>query len=148
MSDFQLGAGFRICGVVSRTFTNQAKTFASLTLETPGDKPGKKQYLEMKAFAHDVISLIEQTGKGETVQVTGHIGSEKLIDKAKNAVQIDGRDKFVPSLVVKAIKTQVIDRKPLPRDWNDAPISGPAAPAPPQARGLGVDEDDRLPEGW
>jgi len=95
------GAGFRVCGTVERKFVNQQGTFAALTLSV--DLGDRKTSVDMKGFK-ECFDYVRKVEKGDVVEVTGNIGVEKLTAKDKSAVQVDGRDKWVPSLVIKAIK--------------------------------------------
>lgn len=95
------GAGFRVCGVVNRKFINQQGTFVALSLSC--DLGDRKVSVDLKGFKESV-QAVKNVETGDTVEVTGSIGTEKLTAKDKSTVQVDGRDKWVPSLVIKAVK--------------------------------------------
>src|SRR6266480_7277097 len=98
------GAGFRICGVVERVFAAQSGKFAKVTVSCPGDK-GKAQKIDIVAFA-DAFNLLKSLGQGEEVQITGSIAMEKLTDRQRNDVRIDGYVKWSPMLIAKAVKVE------------------------------------------
>lgn len=107
------GAGFRICGTVKRVFVNQAGTFVALSLAVSAG--GRTSNIDLKGFAEAAPAVIGIEA-GDLVEVTGNVASEKLTAKDKSAVQVDGRDKWVPSLVIKAVK---VDAKAKPKTTDE-----------------------------
>jgi hypothetical protein len=111
------GAGFRVCGVVNRKFINSQGTFVALTLSC--DLGDRKVSVDLKGFKESVAAA-NDVEQGDTIEVTGSIGVEKLTAKDKSTIQVDGRDKWVPSLVIKAIKVdQAKKKKPAPDFGSD-----------------------------
>jgi hypothetical protein len=113
-----LGAGFRICGIVIRRFVPPSGACAFLTLEVPTDK-GKRAKLDMVTF--DCVVDVGALGEGQTVQVTGSIGSKAVKDKAKQDVQVDGRTLWVPQLVIKAVTVEAAKPKEPPKPGAQLP---------------------------
>lgn len=125
---FHQGCGFRACGAVVRKSVVPSGKCAFLTLEVPGER--RTQKIEFKAFSDEMIEEIGCLGVGQIVEVTGGIDVGALRGKDRQDVLVDGRPKWVPSLVVKTIKIEGssvapsrTDRKP------DAPPTQPSKPA-------------------
>lgn len=108
------GAGFRVSGRVSRrpfVVSSGKVAFVSITVEADG----RKSLLDLKAF-EDMVTEVGSLTEGQDVEVTGRISSEKVTDKSKNVIQKDGRDLFVPTLVIKAVKTFAKKAASIPAD--------------------------------
>lgn len=108
------GTGFRIAGIVDRVFAAQSGKFAKVTVSAPDGK-GKLQKIDVVAFSESFQQLAN-LGQGEEVTITGNIAMEKLTDKGRNEIKVDGYAKWSPMLVAKAVKVEVA--KP-PVDAND-----------------------------
>lgn len=98
------GTGFRIAGIVERVFAAQSGKFAKVTVSCP-DAKGKLQKIDVVAFS-DSFQQLANLGQGEEVTITGNVGMEKLTDKQRNEIKIDGYAKWVPMLVAKACKAE------------------------------------------
>lgn len=118
---FQQGAGFRICGSVVRLWSNDAGTFATMTLDVMVD--GRARKIDLRAFREQVEDL-KRLRPGAVVEVTGQIEMEKLAAKDKTPIKVNGYEKWFPALTVKTVKTEAS---------STAHVSGPA-----KSDGLGV----------
>lgn len=113
---FEQGAGFRVCGSVVRRWTNQAGTYATLTLDVfvvdaeRGRSATKK--LDFRAF-RGVVTEIAVLTPGSMVEVTGSIDTEKLTNKAKEDIIVDGYPVWVTKLTVRAVKAESSSRAPV-----------------------------------
>ena len=115
---FEHVTGFRICGAVVRKFVNPQGTFASVTIEAPNAR-GRMEKYDVKCFSDGPMDEFRELGQGQTIQVTGNIAMSKLTAKNKEAVKVDGYDKWLPDLVAKAVKVEVAGAKPAPRGWDE-----------------------------
>lgn len=97
------GGGFRICGVVKRKFTASSGTFGTLDLEYMS-RDNRKTRNRLKTFADTVVNELAQLSEGDKVIVTGEVSQEKVTNKAKEAVKVDGYDLYVPLLRLRTIK--------------------------------------------
>lgn len=103
------GAGFRICGSVVRKFVAPSGKIAFLTLDVFVDGRGKK--VDMRGFS-EMVEEIGTLNNGALVEVTGTIDIEKLTDKQRQPVVVDGREKWVTALTVRAVKTEGSSKAP------------------------------------
>jgi len=92
---------------------------ADLTVEVckpgcDGDRP-RKSFHKVVAFDQGVIEQMQALGAGESVLVTGDVESEKLVDHAKNAVKVDGYERWVDRRVARKIETLSQSAKQQPR---------------------------------
>lgn len=110
MSSFIHGAGFRIVGAVVRKFVAQSGKFAAVTIDV--NVPPRSRKIECRAFDAEMIDEIGQLGAGQTIEITGQIDMEKLTDKKREPVKVDGYEKWSPALTVKAIKIEGSSVKP------------------------------------
>ncbi len=101
----QEGAGVRITGFVERVFVPPSGKCAFLEVSFPGEKPGKRQKVELVAFGES-IDPVRALGKGEKVQVTAALSSKVLSNKARAEVEVDGRKVWMLQLVVRTVKTE------------------------------------------
>ncbi len=101
----QEGAGVRITGFVERVFVPPSGKCAFLEVSFPGEKPGKRQKVELVAFG-EAIDPVRALGKGEKVQVTAGLSSKVLSNKARAEVEVDGRKVWMLQLVVRTVKTE------------------------------------------
>lgn len=108
-SNWTHGKGFRITGYVTRIFTPPSGKCCFLTIETPGD--GKADKTEMVGFK-ETVSIMRNLGVGEVVQVTGTISNKLLQNKARQDVQVDGRNCWILQLVVKTVAVEGTKEKP------------------------------------
>lgn len=130
------GAGFRVVGCVLRTFISQSGKFAKLTVDVAMHPHPAK--IEFKSFDLIVIDHIRQLKKGQRIQVRGKIESEKLTDKSRAAVKVDGYDVWVAALRPSSIEVEGSSRAPAPRA---------AAPAPAEREPGSDDSDPFAPSG-
>ncbi len=98
------GTGFRIAGIVDRVFAAQSGKFARVSVSAPDGK-GKLQKIDVVAFS-ETFQLLANLGQGEEVTITGNIAMEKLTDKARNDVKVDGYAKWSPMLIAKTVKVE------------------------------------------
>lgn len=110
---FEQGSGFRICGSVVRKWVASTNTVARLVLDVFVD--GKSKKLDMIAFKDPVIDVAGLEA-GQIVEVTGRIDTEKLTDKKREAVKVDGYEKWVPMLVIRSVKVAPSSKKSTPKD--------------------------------
>lgn len=96
------GTGFRICGMVEKVFAAPSGKFCKVTISCLNARDAL-QKVDVVAFS-DGFAMLSKLGQGETVQVTGNVAMEKLTDKARAEVKIDGYAKWVPMLVAKGVK--------------------------------------------
>lgn len=134
------GAGVRICGFVANKFVARSGKFARLTIAYPGRRAAEDK-TDVRSFEHDVISRIAEIGVGETVTVTAGIDREKLTNKAREAVMVDGREAYTIALTIRTLKVE------------DGAASSPSAPkedapAPPDAPAGGDSRGWDDPAGW
>ena len=122
---FQHGASFRICGVVVRRFVSQSGKAAFVTLNVAGDRGGKK--IELRAFDQSIVDEIGALGAGQIVEVTGTVDVEKLTNKKRETIKVDGYEKWFPALVIRALTVEGSSRAPA------APTNGTPAETPPAA---------------
>lgn len=133
---FEQGAGFRVCGSVVRRWANQAGTYATLVLdvfvvdEERGRSANKK--LDFRGFRGAVTDIAVLT-PGAMVEVTGSVDSEKLTNKAKEDVMVDGYPVWVTKLTVRAVKVESSSR-------------APASNAPPPTSGTPAERSRQLQE--
>lgn len=113
-----MGAGFRITGVVERKWIANSGKMAELTLAFP-DR-GKTSKVKVVAFK-DMVARVSEVGQGQTVQVTGGFWDTKLTDKAKNPIQVDGRDVYQLKLT---IRTLVVEGEAPPALGEPPPTPG------------------------
>lgn len=134
---FPHGAGFRVCGAVVRRNVVPSGKCAFLTLDVNMHPRARK--IEFKAFAAETIEEIGGLGAGQTVEVTGQIDMETIKSRDRKDVTVDGRAKWVPALIVKAIKIEGSSVRPA-----SSPSAGGSAPPhdPPPARPRGSSWDD------
>jgi len=106
---------FSITGAVTRKYANDKGTFARLGLSVSDGQ--RKRNVDVKAFAVRVVASIARLSDGDIVSVAGDVKSEKLTDKTKQEVQVDGRAVWVPSLVATEIKLEAQQQQqPPPAD--------------------------------
>ena len=98
------GTGFRVVGIVERVFAAQSGKFAKFTVSTQDGK-GKLQKVDVVAFS-ETFGQLANLGQGEEVQITGNIAMEKLTDKARNEIKVDGYARWSPMLVAKTVKVE------------------------------------------
>ena len=115
MTKWQHGKGFRITGYVTRKFTPPSRKCCFLTIETPGEKPGKLDKTEMVAF-QDLVEQADALGVGQVVQATGTIGSKLLTNKARADVQVDGKNVWILQLIVRTIAVEGESEKEKPKE--------------------------------
>jgi|SRR6185312_1140515 len=98
------GTEFRVVGIVERVFAAQSGKFAKVTVSTQDGK-GKLQKVDVVAFS-EAFGQLANLGQGEEVQITGNVAMEKLTDKQRNEIKVDGYAKWSPMLVAKAVKVE------------------------------------------
>ncbi len=102
---FERGHGVRVCGFVERAFVPPSGKCAFLTVAVPG-RP-KEQKIEMRTFdKEDLIPRIKALGVGQIVTVTAGIESNKLTNKARQEVQVDGRTAWVMVLTIRTLAVE------------------------------------------
>jgi hypothetical protein len=105
---FEQGAGFRAAGCVVRKFCSPTGKFGALTLSiTQGERNTKVDFVTF-----DCVNDFSDLVQGANVTVTGKIGMNKLTAKDKSEVKVDGFAKWVPQLVVTAVKVEASSKKP------------------------------------
>lgn len=120
----QQGAGFRVVGSVVRKFVVNSGKVAFLTLDVTTANKSRKHDFKTFDCVDDVASLAD----GAIVEVTGNLDVEKLTAKDRSDVMVDGRTKWIPSLVIKAIKTEGLSVAAKPKHTTvKAPMSRPPA---------------------
>lgn len=141
---FERKATFEICGaVVRKPFVAPSGKFARVTLATPGRSGEKKT--DVRAFDGEIIREIADLGVGQTVRVTGDVDSEKLTNKAKQEVVVDGYTAWQTVLTARWLQVEGSSKAPPPEP------GAKANPAPKsKAKGWGDDEppppsDDDIP---
>jgi hypothetical protein len=134
------GAGFRIVGCVKRVFVADSGKFAKLTVDVQANAHAKT--LELKCFDRSVIGDIRALRQGQRVQVRGKVESEKVTDRARNEVKVDGYALWIPALRPTSVEVEGSSRAPAPRKDLAA-----AAPTPSPARESGGDDDAFAPSG-
>jgi hypothetical protein len=110
---FDRGAGFRICGHVVRKYVSPTGKFASLVIATPNQRGGETKH-DVRAFDLPVVEQIHELGVGQIVQVTGGIDNEKLTNKAKEEVKVDGFNVWLTKLTIRAITVEGSSKAPAP----------------------------------
>lgn len=95
------GAGFRICGTVSRK--NVREKVAFLTLTVAGFN-GKPKYIDTRTFDAALMADVDALVDGSMVEVTGQIDIESVKGADREPIMIGGKAKWVPALTLKAIK--------------------------------------------
>jgi hypothetical protein len=108
----QQGAGFRIAGSLVRKYIAPSGKVAFLTVDVYDSDNGRSTKFDLKTFGRDVMDDLGELRAGAMIELTGSIDMEKVADKAREAVKVDGREKWVPSLIVRAIKTEASSRPP------------------------------------
>ncbi len=104
------GHGFRAVGFVDRVFIPPSGKVAFLTVAVPGRQ--KEQKIELRTFdKEDMIPRVRALGVGETVIVTAGIDSNKLINKAKQEVEVDGRAVWCMTLVIRTLEVEGAEKK-------------------------------------
>lgn len=103
-AEWERGHGFRAVGFVERAFVPPSGKCAFLTVAVPGRK--SEQKIEMRTFDSETIAQVKSLGVGETVMVTAGVESNKLTNKAKQEVQVDGRTAWVMVLVIRTLRVQ------------------------------------------
>ncbi len=107
------GATGTITGVVTRLFLSPKGTFAAMTVEAP-DGRGRRSKIDLRAFS-DSIEQVRGVGEGQVVRVTYSPGMEKLTSKDKSPVMVDGREKWIPALTIRACEVEPASAKPAPK---------------------------------
>jgi len=110
MNEPSEGAGFRIVGFVKRKFLSPGGKFASLTIDVPGEK-GQK-ILDVRTFDAECIGDIGRLLDGARVTVLGRVDSELVKNKAREAIMIDGYNKWVAVLTATSVKVDASSKKP------------------------------------
>jgi len=102
----------RITGVVTRVYVSPKGNFAALTIECP-DGRGRPTKIDFRCFS-DAFDQVKNLGQGQVVRVSFSPGMEKLTAKDKSPVMVDGREKWVPALTVRACEVEPSSAKPKP----------------------------------
>lgn len=117
------GAGFRIAGSLVRKYIVPSGKVGFLTIDVYDSNKGRSTKFDLKAFDRSVLDDLDALRDGALLEVTGSLDMEKVADKAREAVKVDGREKWVPSLIVRVIKTEASSRpsgrQPEPREPAD-----------------------------
>lgn len=131
-------ARFRVAGVVTRApkiGRGDQKSYAFMTVEIEGKN--RSSYVDLAAFDEVVDDVERQKMRGgETVVFGGRVATRKIEGAGK-----EGRDLWVPQLVVEAIK--LVARGNGPKERKPRPPK--ADPPPPTDGGAPVDGDDDIP---
>lgn len=100
------GTGFRVVGCVSRVFIADSGKFAKVSVDVRQSPHAAK--VEFKIFDRSVIGEIWQLRiqKGTLVQVRGKIESEKLTDKSRAPIKVDGYEVWMPALRPSSIEIE------------------------------------------
>lgn len=100
---------FQEKGTVVRMFVAKSGKFARLTLDIPNDRGS----IKIPFVTFDCTSDFAPLRKGDEVELSGRIGIEKLTDKNRRDVQVDGYTHWQPQLVVTSVKpSKVAPAKP------------------------------------
>jgi hypothetical protein len=98
---------FEITGIVAAArgkgnnpFISASGNFSKLSLET--NVGGKRSFHEVIGFS-ELTEAMRKLGPGMEVTVTGEVGSEKLADKAKQDILVDGYPRWIPRLVATSV---------------------------------------------
>jgi len=111
MASWQEGAGFRIVGTIKRLFISPTGKFAAVRLKV--NSPPHPPELDMKCFDRILIGDMQRDLRvGQRVQFTGKIESEKLQDKSRNDVKVDGYEVWIPALRPAKFEVEGSSRKP------------------------------------
>jgi hypothetical protein len=95
-------ARFKIVGAVSKHWINAKGNFGTCDIEVQDGKY-KSIFRRCKAFS-DVIDAFREIGIGEVIEVVGNLGNEKLTNKAREDVKVDGFNVWVNVLTITSIK--------------------------------------------
>ncbi len=109
------GHGVRITGYVERVFTPPSRKCSFVTVSFPSEKPGKRTKVDLVAF-QDMVEPASALGQGELVTVTAGLSNKLLTNKAKQDVQVDGRNVWILQMVIRTITTAKSDTKAAPKD--------------------------------
>lgn len=104
------GTRFEVTGVVTRVWDNGKGTFAKLTVEAPNGRGGVSK-IDFKAFSESV-DAVRHLGYGQTVKVTGTVAMEKLTNKAKDEIKVDGYSFWYPTLRIGSVEVEPASTKP------------------------------------
>jgi len=82
----------------------------------PGRDGGRpmRSFLEVVGFG-ETVEQMQALASGEHVLVTGELQTEKQVDRAKNAVRVDGYEVWITRLVARKIETLSQSAKQQPR---------------------------------
>ncbi len=119
----ETGSGFRICGYVVRRNVVPSGKCAFLVLDVPGEN-GRSSKIDLKTF--DAVEEVGALVVGGKAEVTGRVVMEKVTNRARVPVMVDGRAKWVASLTIKTVKVDEasIPAKKTPAVTDD-PFDGP-----------------------
>jgi hypothetical protein len=117
------GTGFRVIGTVLRTFVSRSGKFGKLTLRV-NEAPHPPK-LDFKTTDAIVIGDIGQLQKGQRIQVTGKIQSEKVTDRKFDPIKVDGYEVWVPVLRPSKFEFEGSSRPPARREQKKAPEREP-----------------------
>lgn len=80
-------ARWTVTGAMSWKWVAPSKKFARCKVES--NVMGRRNFHEVMAFG-DMVNEIDISGIGEVVTVVGDLQTEKLTDKQKNPIRVDG----------------------------------------------------------
>jgi hypothetical protein len=103
----------RITGVVTNVWRSPKGNFAFLTVECPNGRGGKKK-TDLRCFS-DALDQLSGIGNGMVVRITFSPDAEKLTAKDKSPVMVDGKEKWVTALTVRACEVEPSSAKPVPK---------------------------------
>lgn len=136
---FEQGAGFRICGAVVRRFVAQSGKAAFVTIDVPGERGSKK--IELRSFDRSIVADIGSLGAGQIVECTGTVDVEKLTNKQRDEVKVDGYAKWMPALTIRVLRIEGSSRAPSPASQTGDDANASAA-LPPTSPATNWDESD------
>lgn len=117
---WQEGAGFRIIGTIKRLFIADSGKFAKITL-TVNAHPHPPE-LDLKSLDKILIGDMKRDlRQGQRVEFKGNIESEKVTDKARTEVKVDGYTLWIPALRPKSYAVEGSSRVPQSSGKNEKP---------------------------
>lgn len=109
---------FLVCGYVKRKWVSDKGNFGTLTVDT---KSGTHETIvTLRSFKDGDIDGIRALSEGQMVRVTGVISDEKLTDKQKNDVKVDGYNVYTTRLNIKKVEVDKTSQRPAPNTNNGA----------------------------
>lgn len=132
---WQEGAGFRVVGTIKRIFVSPTGKFAEIKLSV-NVQPHPPEIV-LKSFDRALIGDMKRDLRlGQRVQFTGKIENEKLQDRQRNDVKVDGYDVWLHAMRPTKYEIEGSSRVPAPKSEGK-----------PAEREPGGDDDDPMGGG-